>query len=55
MDKHKDNFTDLVGSANNGSDNPDNNLADNQVVGSDGTVIDLGNDAGSAINKVIER
>jgi len=56
MDKRKDCFTDLIGSVDNNSSKPENsNLADNQVIGSDGTIIDLGNNSNQSVNKVIKK
>jgi len=53
-DQTKDNLTDVATQISNQPQNDNNqaqNLADNQVVGNDGTVIDLNNDDENTVNK----
>lgn len=57
-DKRKDNLTDVASQISNQSQQPQStfnnqpqNLADNQVIGNDGTVIDLGNNSQNIIKK----
>lgn len=54
-DKRKDNLTDVASQISNQPQQPQDsqsqNLADNQVIGNDGTVIDLNNDHQNTIRK----
>lgn len=53
-DQTKDNLTDVASQISNqpqDNNNQPQNLADNQVVGNDGTVIDLNNDSENTVNK----
>lgn len=54
-DKRKDNLTDVANQISNQSqsnnDNQSQNLTDNQVIGNDGTVIDLENNSQSTTKK----
>ena len=58
-DRRKDNLTDVASQISNQPQQPQSNsgntqpqnLADNQVIGNDGTIIDLGNPAQNTTNK----